>query len=89
MFAVHNLRMFFQLTCIIDSSPKIIKKHNVYILSTNEDIMFQSDLLIFSVLRPKQGLEPPSGKHINLKKIPFYIMIYHFCKRVGGTCIPK
>jgi hypothetical protein len=32
----------------------------------------------------------PSGKTINRKKkIALYIMIYHFCKRVGGTCIPK
>jgi hypothetical protein len=44
MFAVQNLRMFFQLTCLLDSSPTMTKKHNVYILSTKEDIMFQSDL---------------------------------------------
>jgi hypothetical protein len=44
----------------------------------------------FTVLRPKQVLERPSGKKLYTgNKIALYIMIYHLCKRVAGTCIAK
>jgi hypothetical protein len=43
----------------------------------------------YRVLLLSEPKVPLAEKLSTGKKIALYIMIYHFCKRVGGTCIPK
>jgi hypothetical protein len=54
--------------------------------------MFISSLkkiLAFKVTAIKQALETLAEKLSTGKEIALYIMKYHFCTRVRGTCIPK